>query len=83
MGLRLAPRPGMAFFRPDDCPPPPPFRSGLPALLLHEACEAVGGVSRLAEVLRVAPEQLTRWLQDETPPPEEICRACADIILLQ
>jgi hypothetical protein len=72
----------MSFLGPDDCPPPPPFRAGLPALMLHEACENAGGVSRLAERLDVPVERLARWLQGAEEPPEEIYRACAEIVLL-
>lgn len=71
----------MSFLGPDDCPPPPPFKAGLPALLLHEACEAVGGVAHLARMLRVAEEELACWLTGEAPAPEAVYRACADIVL--
>jgi hypothetical protein len=58
------------------------LRAGLPTLMLHEACETAGGVSRLARLLCVSVELLTRWLVGEETPPEEIYRACADIVLL-
>jgi hypothetical protein len=71
----------MSFLGPDDCPPPPPFKAGLSALLLHEACESAGGVQRLARLLRVDDEQLVRWLMGESSAPEAVYRACADIVL--
>lgn len=72
----------MSFLGPDDCPPPPPVKAGLPVLMLHEACESAGGVARLAELLCVPVEQLARWLEGDATPPEEIYRACAEIVLL-
>jgi len=72
----------MSFLGPDDCPPPPPVNAGLPALMLHEACESAGGVAQLAELLRVPEAQLARWLKGDGAPPEEIYRACAEIVLL-
>jgi hypothetical protein len=66
----------------DDCPAPPPFRAGLPALLLHEACETAGGVSRLARLLEVPVERVARWLVGDEAPPEAVFRACAEIVLL-
>lgn len=71
----------MSFLGPDDCPPPP-VDAGLNTLMLHEACESAGGVAQLAELLRVSPEQLTRWLDGDGTPSEEIYRACAEIVLL-
>ena len=71
----------MSYLGPDDCPPPPPFKAGLPTLLLHEACESAGGVARLARLLRVDDEDLARWLLGESPAPEAVYRACADIVL--
>jgi hypothetical protein len=72
----------MSYLGADDCPPPPPLRAGLRALMLHEACESAGGVARLAQLLCVSAEVLAHWLLGEETPPEEIYRACADIVLL-
>lgn len=72
----------MSFLGPDDCPPPPPVRVGLPALMLHEACEAAGGVAHLARLLAIPEIQLARWLEGDGTPPEDVYRACAEIVLL-
>jgi hypothetical protein len=72
----------MALPDPDACPPPPPLRAGLRTLMLHLACETAGGVSRLALLLQVSAEVLAAWLVGEGSPPEEVYRACADIVLL-
>ena len=73
----------MSFLGPDDCPPPPPVKAGLPALMLHEACESAGGLARLAQLLCVPAPQLSRWLEGAETPPEAIYRACAEIVLLE
>lgn len=69
--------------RPDDCPGPPSLRAAPQAHLLHEACEAAGSVSKLAVLLGVTVGALALWLDGTEQPPVEICRACADIILLR
>ena len=71
----------MSFLGPDDCPPPPALKAGLPALMLHEACESAGGLSHLAALLGVPAERLARWLQGGEAPPEAVYRACAEIVL--
>jgi DNA-binding transcriptional regulator YdaS (Cro superfamily) len=50
--------------------------------LLHEACEVAGSISKLALLLGVTVAALSPWLDGSEQPPAEICRACADIILL-
>ena len=65
------------------CPEPPPLRAAPQAHILHEACEAVGSVAKLALLLGVTVAALTLWLDGTEQPPAEICRACADIILLK
>lgn len=72
----------MSFIHPDGCPSPPGIQAGLATLLLHEACETAGGLTRLAQLLSVPAAQLTRWLEGAEAPPEAIYRACADIVLL-
>ena len=72
----------MSFLGPDDCPPPPAMKAGLPMLILHEACESAGGVSHLALRLGVPAERLARWLEGKETAPEAVYRACADIVLL-
>lgn len=71
----------MSFLDPDDCPPPPALKAGLPALMLHEACESAGGMSHLAALLGVPAARLARWLEGGEPPPEAVYRACAEIVL--
>lgn len=58
------------------------MRAGLPALMLHEACEIAGGVAHLAELLAVPEDQLACWLEGDGTPPEDVYRACAEIVLL-
>jgi DNA-binding transcriptional regulator YdaS (Cro superfamily) len=65
------------------CPEPPPLRAAPQAHILHEACLAVGSVAKLAVLLGVTVAALTLWLDGTEQPPAEICRACADIILLK
>jgi hypothetical protein len=72
----------MSFISPDDCPPQPPAAAGLHAAILHEACETVGGIHRLAHLLDVPVDTLVRWVEGGVEPPEAIYRACVDIVLL-
>jgi hypothetical protein len=72
----------MSFIQPDGCPTPPGIQADLATLLLHEACETAGGLARLAQLLEVPAAQLTRWLEGAERAPDEIYRACADIVLL-
>jgi hypothetical protein len=65
----------------NDCPKAPSFRASLVTLILHEACEAAGGISQLADLLRVSPVSLNRWLDGEEEPPDEIYQACIDLVL--
>jgi hypothetical protein len=67
---------------PNDCPQAPGFRASLRTLILHEACETAGGISQLANLLRVSPISLNRWLDGEEEAPPEIYRACIEIVLL-
>jgi hypothetical protein len=65
----------------NDCPKPPDFRASLTTLILHEACDSAGGIGRLADLLRVSPASLNRWLGGDEEPPVEIYRTCIDIVL--
>jgi hypothetical protein len=67
---------------PNDCPQAPSFRASLSTLILHEACETAGGISQLANLLRVSPVSLNRWLNGEEETPVEIYQACVEIVLL-
>ncbi len=67
---------------PDDCPEPLPLSSAPQTHLIHEACEVAGSISKLALLLGVTVAALSLWLDGSEQPPAEICRACADIILL-
>jgi hypothetical protein len=67
---------------PNDCPEPPGFRTSLPTLILHEACQTAGGIGALARLLEVPPGVLQRWLDGEETAPEPIYQACIDIVLL-
>jgi hypothetical protein len=64
-----------------DCPQAPTFRATLLTMILHEACEKAGGVSRFANLLRVTPVSLTRWMDGEEKAPDDIIRSCIDILL--
>ena len=72
----------MSFIHPDACPSPPGIGADLATLLLHEACDTAGGLARLAQLLSVPTARLARWLDGAERPPEDIYRACADIVLL-
>jgi len=67
---------------PNDCPQAPGFRASLQTLILHEACQTAGGISQLANLLRVSAVSLNRWLDGEEEAPPEVYRACIDIVLL-
>jgi hypothetical protein len=67
---------------PDDCPQAPSFRAALPTVILHEACKTVGGIGDLADLLRVPPAALLRWLEGEENPPHDVYQACIEIVLL-
>lgn len=67
---------------PDDCPKAPTFHANLHTLILHEACRVAGSISKLANLLCVTPVSLARWLDGEEQAPDEIYRACIDIVLL-
>ena len=67
---------------PNDCPQAPGFRASLRTLILHEACETAGGISQLANLLRVSPISLNRWLDGGEEAPPEIYWACIEIVLL-
>ena len=67
--------------RPTDCPEAPGFRANLQTLILHEACEIAGGVSQLADLLRVSPAALARWLDGEEDAPAEVYETCIDMVL--
>jgi hypothetical protein len=67
---------------PNDCPQAPGFRASLSTLILHEACQTAGGISQLANLLRVSPVSLSRWLDGEEKAPDVIYQACIDIVLL-
>jgi hypothetical protein len=67
---------------PNDCPQAPGFRASLRTLILHEACQTAGGISQLANLLRVSPVSLSRWLDGEEKAPEGIYQACIEIVLL-
>ena len=67
---------------PNDCPQPPGVRAHLSTLILHEACQTVGGIGPLARILRVSQYQLERWLEGEEEAPAEVYQACVDVVLL-
>jgi len=67
---------------PNDCPQPPGVRANLSTLILHEACQTVGGVGPLARILRVPQPLLERWLEGEQEAPPEVYQACIDVVLL-
>jgi hypothetical protein len=67
--------------RPIDCPEAPGFRANLQTLILHEACEIAGGISQLADRLRVSPVALARWLDGEEDAPDEIYQTCIEMVL--
>jgi hypothetical protein len=66
---------------PNDCPQAPGFRASLMVLILHEACETAGGIGQLADLLRVSPISLGRWLGGDEDPPLEVYQACIDMVL--
>ena len=66
---------------PNDCPVAPEYRTTLQTLTLHKACELIGGVSKLANHLRVPAVSVTRWLDGDEKPPLRIFLDCVDIVL--
>jgi hypothetical protein len=64
-----------------DCPQAPTFRATLLTMILHEACEKSGGVSQFATLLHVSPISLTRWMDGEEKAPDNVIRACIEILL--
>ena len=50
-------------------------------MILHEACEKAGGVSPFANLLRVTPVSLTRWMDGEEKAPDDVIRSCIEILL--
>lgn len=72
----------MSYIGEDDCPPPPPVNGDVRAAIVHEACETIGGLAKLADALEAAPESVARWVQGHEPPPEHVYRRCIEIVLL-
>lgn len=50
------------------------------AAVLHRAADAVGGVARLARVLRVPQDELERWLQGSEEAPLDMFLASLDLV---
>jgi hypothetical protein len=67
--------------QPNDCPAAPGFSASVQTLILHEACEIAGGMTKLADLLRVSPVALARWLEGEEEPPAEVYQTCIDMVL--
>ncbi len=67
---------------PNDCPEPPGFKARLSTLIVHEACQTLGGIAQLAERLRVTTRRLQRWLDGADEVPHDVYQACIDIVLL-
>lgn len=64
-----------------DCPEPPGLGARLSTLILHEACQTVGGIGALAAQLGVPQLLVDRWLGGDDELPEPIYQACIDIVL--
>jgi hypothetical protein len=67
---------------PNDCPQPPGFRAHLRTLILHEACQTAGGIGQLANLLRLPPASVNRWLEGVEEAPDFVYQACIEIVLL-
>ncbi len=67
---------------PNDCPQAPGFKASLSTLILHEACQTVGGVDELAAQLGVTTRRLQQWLDGADEVPRDVYQACIDIVLL-
>jgi hypothetical protein len=66
---------------PNDCPQPPGFRAHVRTLILHEACQTAGGIGQLANLLRLPPASVSRWLEGVEEAPDFVYQACIDIVL--
>jgi hypothetical protein len=64
-----------------DCPQAPTYRATLRTMILHEACEKAGGVSLFATLLGVTAISLNRWMDGEEKAPDDVIRACVEILL--
>jgi len=67
---------------PNDCPKAPGVKASLTTLILHEACQTAGGVSKLAQLLQAPMSLVQQWLDGEVEAPREIYQTCIDIVLL-
>lgn len=65
---------------PADCPVAPILRRTVYTHTLHRACELLGGVPELAVYLRVAIQELQRWLQGLEAPPQGVFLAAVDVV---
>ena len=67
---------------PNDCPQAPGFRAHVRTLILHEACQTAGGIGQLANLLRLPPASVNRWLEGVEEAPDFVYQACIEIVLL-
>lgn len=65
----------------DSCPTAPPYRVTVYIKVLHRACEKLGGVSQLAQALRVPPSKVLEWLEGVSEPPPTIFLKAVDIVM--
>jgi hypothetical protein len=65
----------------DGCPQAPAQLVTVHTRVLHRACQAMGGVDRLAEHLRVSTAMLIRWLEGEDVPPASVFLKAVDLIV--
>lgn len=65
-----------------DCPSAPPSRETTYVRTLHRACLILGGLSQLANHLKVSEYSLEVWLQGREEPPQNVFYAVVEILLL-
>ena len=65
-----------------DCGGAPPSRATVYSRTLQRACEVLGGVNPLAAHLRVAPDDVARWIDARAQPPLDVFLAAVDVVLL-
>ena len=64
-----------------DCPKAAQYRSSPQTVTLHKACEILGGVAQLANLLGVTSISLVRWMEGDEPTPDRVFLACVDIVM--
>lgn len=65
----------------DSCPTAPQARATVHTRVLHRACQKLGGVQQLADLLNVPAATVYRWLEGESVPPTSVFLRAVDIVM--